>query len=103
MLKVVMAKGRRLKKGASDLEAQKQIVGSPEQTIGKQKFDPLQPRLGEQNVISSKLRIDESNNLCGLKLRMVIICNSNGEIIPNTDWEFQSRNGGLIFFKNYIH
>jgi len=40
MLKVVMAKGRKLKK-IGDLEAQKQNVASQEQTIGKQNVDPL--------------------------------------------------------------
>jgi hypothetical protein len=34
MLKVVMAKGRKLKKGGGDLEAQKQNVASVESTIG---------------------------------------------------------------------
>ncbi len=43
---------------------------------------------GEQNITPSKLRTDESSNLCGLKLIMVIICNSNDEIAPNTNWEF---------------
>jgi hypothetical protein len=35
MLKVVMARGRRLKKGGDDLEAHKQNVISSKQTIGK--------------------------------------------------------------------
>jgi hypothetical protein len=111
MLKVVMARIRRLKK-AGDLEAQKQNVVSSKQITRKQNVDPLQPRLGEQNVApleskpreqnvapselrleeqnvaSLELRIDESNNLCGLKLTMVTICNPNDEIIPNRDWEF---------------
>ncbi len=97
MLKVVMAKGRRLKKGGVDLEVHKQNVVSSKQTIRKQNVDPLQPRLGEQNVVPSKLKlgeqnvipselkIDESNNLCGLEMAMVIVCNSNGEIILNID------------------
>jgi hypothetical protein len=59
MLKVVMARGRRLKKGGGDLEVHK------------------------QNVVPSKLRIDESNNLCGLELTMMIVYNSNGEITFN--------------------
>ncbi len=75
MLKVIMARGRRLKKGG-DLRAQKQNFVSSEQIIKK------------KNVIPSKLKIDELNNLCGLKLIMVIVCNSNDEIIPNTNWEF---------------
>jgi hypothetical protein len=41
MLKFVMARGRKLKKGGGDLEAQKQNV------------DPLQLELGEQNVVPS--------------------------------------------------
>ncbi len=78
MLKVVMARGRRLKKGG-DLEVQK------------------------QNVASLELRLDESSNLCGLKLTIVTVCNSNDEIIPNTYWEFQSKNDGLDSFKIYKH
>jgi hypothetical protein len=126
MLNVVMARGKRSKKGG-DFEVQKQNVASSERTIGKENVDPLQARLGEQNVapsksrpreqnvapsklkpreqnvVSSKLRIDESNNFCGLELIMVIIYNSNDEITPNTDWEFRPRNGGLNCFKIYIH
>jgi hypothetical protein len=41
MLKVIMAKGRRLKKGGGDFKAHKQNVASSEQTIGKQNVDPL--------------------------------------------------------------
>ncbi len=69
----------------------------------QQNVDPLQPKLGEQNVVPSELRIDESRNLCGLKLIMVIICNSNDGITPNTNWEFQLKNGGLDCFRIYIH
>jgi len=36
MLKVVMAKGRRLKKNVGDLEVHKQHVASSKQTIAKQ-------------------------------------------------------------------
>ncbi len=50
MLKVIMARRRRLKKGG-DLEAHKQNVTSSEQTIGKQNVDPLQSGLKEQNVV----------------------------------------------------
>ncbi len=92
-----MARGRRLKKGGGDLEAQKKNVVSLKQTIGKQNVDPLQQGIGEQNVTPSKLRlreqnvvplelrIDESSNLCGLELIMVIVYNSNEEITHNTD------------------
>jgi hypothetical protein len=73
MLKVVMTRGKRLKKGDGDLEVHKQNVASLEQTIGK------------QNVAPSKLRIDESSNLCGLELTMMTIYNSNGEITFNID------------------
>jgi hypothetical protein len=85
MMKVVMARRKRLKKGGGDLEVRKQNLASLEQTIGKQNIDPLQPRLGEQNVVqlelrpreqnvvSLKLRIDESSNLCGLELTIVIV------------------------------
>jgi hypothetical protein len=48
-----MARRRRLKKSGGDLEAHKQNVASSKQTIGKQNVDLLQPRLGEQNVVSS--------------------------------------------------
>jgi hypothetical protein len=58
MLKVVMARGKKLKKGG-DLEAHKQNVVSSKQTIGKQNVDPLQPGLGEKNVAPSKLRLRE--------------------------------------------
>ncbi len=61
----------------------------------------LRPK--EQNVIPSELKINESSNLCELKLIMVTICNSNAEITFNTNWKFQSKNGGLDFFKIYIH
>jgi hypothetical protein len=54
MFKVVMAKGRRLKKVGGDLEAQKQSVASSKLTIG------------EQNVAPSEPGINESNNQCGL-------------------------------------
>ncbi len=110
-----MARGRRLKKGGDDLEAQKQNVASLEQTIKEQNVIPseLKPReqnvapsklrLGEQNVGPSELRIDESSNLCGLELTMVTVYNSNDEITPNIDWEFRSRNGELDCFRFYIH
>jgi hypothetical protein len=52
MLKVIMAKGRKLKKGGGDLEAQKQDVVSLEPMIVKQNVDPSQLKFGEQNVIS---------------------------------------------------
>jgi hypothetical protein len=49
------------------------------------------------------LEIDESSNLCGLKLIMVIIYNLNDEITPNTDWEFRLKNARLDYFKIYIY
>jgi hypothetical protein len=73
------------------------------QNMGSKMLFPSQLRPKEQNVVLSKLIIDEPNNLCGLKLIMVIICNSNDEITPNTYWEFRSRNGGLDYFRIYIH
>jgi len=73
-----MARGQRLKKGGGDLEVHKQNVVSSKQTIGKENVDPLWLRLWEQNVASSKLRIDESSNPCGLKFTMVIVYNLNG-------------------------
>jgi hypothetical protein len=42
----------------------------------------------KQNVIPSKLEVDESNNPCGLELAMVVVYNSNDEIPPNINWEF---------------
>jgi len=53
MLKVVMAKGRRLKKGGGDLEAQKQNVALLESIIRKQNVNALQLRFEEQNVVPS--------------------------------------------------
>jgi hypothetical protein len=109
MLKVVMVRGRRLKKGGGDLEIHKQNVASLKQTISKQNVVPLKLKpkeqnvtpsklrpeeknvapfelgLEEQNVAPSKLKIDEPNNLCGLELIMMTICNSNGEISLNID------------------
>jgi hypothetical protein len=58
---------------------------------------------GKQNVVPSKLKMDESSNLCGLELAMVIVCNSNGDITLNIDWEFRSKNGGLDCFRIYVH
>ncbi len=71
-----MAKGRRLKKVDGDLEVHNQNVASLELTIG------------EQNVVPLKSKVNESNNPCGLKLVMVVVCNSNDKIPPNTNWEF---------------
>jgi hypothetical protein len=70
---------------------------------GEQNVVPLKLRLGEQIVVSWELKIDEPSNLCGLKLIMVIVCNSNDEITLNINWEFWSKNGGLNCFKIYIH
>jgi len=66
MFEVVMAKGRRLKKVGSDLEAQKQSVPSSEL------------RIWEQNVVPLESRINESNNGFSLEL-------ANDEIIPKID------------------
>ncbi len=44
--------------------------------------------IGEQNVVPSKSRVDESSNRCGLKLAMATFRNSNDDITPNRDWEF---------------
>jgi hypothetical protein len=119
MLKVVMARGRKLKK-VGDLEVHKENVVSSKHTIGKQNVDPLQLGFGEQNVAplelrlgeqngsplklkpeeqnvaSKKLKIDESSNLCGLELIMVTICNSNDEITLNTDLDFNRKMVGYI-------
>ncbi len=46
MLKVVMARGRRLKKCGGDLEVHMQNVGFSKQTIG------------EQNVVASELKLE---------------------------------------------
>jgi hypothetical protein len=37
------------------------------------------------------------------KLTMVIVCNSNDENTPNTNCEFQLKNGGLNSFRIYTH
>jgi len=42
----------------------------------------------EQNVVLLKPGVDESSNPCGLKLAMVLVCNSNDETPPNTNWGF---------------
>ncbi len=65
-----------------------QNVGPSKSKIWEQHVAPLKLKPREQNVVSLELRIDESSNLCGLELTMVIICNSNDEITPNTYWEF---------------
>ncbi len=94
-----MAKGRILQKGG-DLEVQKQNVALSKQIIKKQNVDPLQPRLGEQNVAPLELRFDESNNLCGLELIMVIICNSNDErSLPIQIGNFDRKMMGQIILK----
>jgi hypothetical protein len=54
MLKVVMAKGRRLKKGDGDLEVHKQNVASSKQTIG------------EENVVPSKLNCFIRTDSCSI-------------------------------------
>jgi hypothetical protein len=59
--------------------------------------------IGDQNVAPLELEVDESNTPYGLELAMVIICNSNDEILPRRDWEFQLRSGGLNCFKIYIY
>ncbi len=66
-------------------------------------MDPWQSGFGEQNVAPSELKIDESNNLCGLELIMVTICNSNDEITPNTHCEFPLKNGELDCLRTDIH
>jgi hypothetical protein len=48
-----MAIGKKLKKLGGDLEAHNQNVVSSKLTIGEQIVVPLQPRLGEQNVVPS--------------------------------------------------
>jgi hypothetical protein len=53
MLKVVMFRGRQLKKGGGDLEGHKQYVISSKQIIGEQKVISLEQIIGEQNVVSS--------------------------------------------------
>jgi hypothetical protein len=91
MFKVIMVKGRKLKKVGGDLE------------VYKQNDISSKPIIREQNVTPSKPGVDESNNPCGLKLAMVVICNSNDEILSKTYWEFGLKNGGLDYFRIYIH
>ncbi len=112
MLKVVMARGMRLKKGGGDLEVHKQNVVSSKQTIAEENVSSSEQIITKQNVASSKqtiseqsvvplelrpkeeqmllhqkqeLQIDVSSNLCGLELTTMTVCNSNGEIILNID------------------
>jgi hypothetical protein len=61
MLKVIMARGRRLKKGGGDLEVHKQNVTSLEQTIIKQNVTSLNQAIVEQNVVASDQAIAEQN------------------------------------------
>jgi len=84
MFEIVMLRGRRLKKVGGDLEALKQSVVSSKLTIGEQNVVPLEPK------------VNESSNGFSLEL-------ANDDIIPNINWEFQSKNGGLDCFKIYIH
>ncbi len=58
MFKVVMARGRRLKKLGGDLKAHKQNVSSTKLTIGKQNVVLIQQKLGEQNVAPLKLGVN---------------------------------------------
>jgi hypothetical protein len=51
VLKVIMTRGRRLKKCGGDLEAQKQNVVSSKQTIGKQNVNSLQLGLGNKMLL----------------------------------------------------
>jgi len=83
MFRVVMARGKRLKKVVGDLEVQKQSAVSSKM------------RIREQNV-PFELAVDESSNEFSLELE-------NDEITFNIDWEFQSRSGGLNCLKIYIH
>jgi hypothetical protein len=76
MFRVIMAKGRRLKKVGGDLKVQKRNVALSKLTIGK------------NNVVPSELKVDVSSNPCGIKLAMVVVCNSNDEVPSNIDWEF---------------
>jgi hypothetical protein len=66
MLKVEMARGKRLKKGG-DLEAHKQHVVSSKQTIGKQNVAPLQSGLREKNVAPSEIET-WGVNCCFIKI-----------------------------------
>ncbi len=91
-----MAKWKKLKKIGGDKEVQKLSVGSLELIIGKQNVVTLESGFGEQNVVPSELglgeqnvapsksKIDESSNLCGLELAMMIVYNLNDEVPPNT-------------------
>jgi hypothetical protein len=53
MFRVIVAKGRRLKKVGGDLEVHKQNVASSKLKIR------------EKNVAPSEPRVDESSNTCG--------------------------------------
>jgi hypothetical protein len=54
----------------------------------KKKIVSSKLTIGEQNVIPSEPRVDESSNPCNLELAMVVVYNSNNETPPNTNWEF---------------
>jgi hypothetical protein len=53
--------------------------------LEEQNVASLELKPEEQNIIPLELKIDESSNLCGLELTMMIVCNSNGEITLNID------------------
>ncbi len=61
MLKVVMARGKRLKKGGGDLEIRKQNVASLKQGITEQIIASSNQPIREQDVVPSKLRPKEQN------------------------------------------
>jgi hypothetical protein len=71
-----------------ELRLKEQNVVPSKLRLGEQNVAPSELRPWKQNVDSLELRINESSNLCGSKLIMVTIYNSNGEIIFNIDWEF---------------
>jgi len=58
MLKVVMARGRRLKKGGGDLEIAVQNVATSNQPISEQNVAPLELKPKEQNVASLEMKIE---------------------------------------------
>jgi hypothetical protein len=61
-----MARGRRLKKGGGDLEAQKQNVDPLQQGLGEQNVAPSELRPGEQNIAPFELRFENDQAIMWL-------------------------------------
>jgi hypothetical protein len=87
-----MGRKRKLKKVCCDQEVQEQNVATPKLAIEEQNVTALELAT-KTNVATlelgiGKLRVDETNIQCNLKLAHVIVFNPSDEIYPKTNWEF---------------